>query len=86
MPMIKDNEVLINACATLIENMASRRKIMPTIIPLRQLNLVDLNKSVETIISLKEAGCAGVEHFQRYETLDEFKYIADQLLEIKNRL
>ncbi len=86
MPMIKDDEALVSACAKLTENMVSRRKILPMIIPLRQLNLVDLNESVDIILKLKEAGCTGVEHFQSYATLDEFKYIADRLLEIKNKV
>jgi hypothetical protein len=66
--------------------MVSSRQVTPTIIPLRQLDLVDPDKSVDTILKLKEAGCAGVEHFQAYNTLDEFKYIADRLLEIKNKV
>ena len=86
MPMITDDKALISACAKLTENMVSRRKILPMIIPLRQLNLVDLNESVDIILKLKEAGCTGVEHFQSYATLDEFKYIADRLLEIKNKV
>ena len=86
MPMIKDDEALVTACAKLTKNMVSSRKIIPTIIPLRQLNLVDLDESIDTILKLKEAGCKGIEHFQAYTTLDEFKYIADRLLEIKNRV
>lgn len=86
MPMIKDDEALIRTCAKLTQNMVSSRQVTPTIIPLRQLDLVDPDKSVDTILKLKEAGCAGVEHFQAYNTLDEFKYIADRLLEIKNKV
>ena len=86
MPMIKDDGALVSACAKLTENMVSSRKIIPTIIPLRQLNLVDLDESIDTILKLKEAGCTGVEHFQAYATLDEFKYIADRLQEIKNKV
>ncbi len=85
MPMIKDDSTLITTCLKLKKDMLYRRGVEPIVIPLKQLDLDDLDKSVETLQNLKEAGCSGVEHFQAYETLDEFKHITERLLEIKNR-
>jgi len=85
MPMIKDDTALITACVKLNKNMLSERRVKPIIIPLKQLDLIDLGKSTETVLQLKEAGCTGIEHFQSYETLDEFKLMVDQLLEVKSR-
>ena len=85
MPTIGDPDKLRQPIASLRSQMAEAGKPAPAVIPLTKLELGDQARAAEQLNALAEAGCTGVEHAERYDTVDAFKRIAEALLEARGR-
>jgi probable F420-dependent oxidoreductase len=85
MPTIGDPDKLRAPIVDLQTAMAAAGKPPATIIPLTQIDLDDDAHGAEQIAALAEVGCTGVEHAARYETVDDFQRIAEDLLRVRQR-
>lgn len=65
--------------ASLKAAMKAAGKAAPKVVPLTRLELDDAAKAGAHLSELAAVGCTGIEHAARYETVDEFKRIAEQL-------
>jgi probable F420-dependent oxidoreductase len=83
MPTIGDPEKLREPIAKLRTDMQQAGKAAPTVIPLTSLDLSDTARAGDQISALAAVGCSGVEHAERYDSVDGFKRIAERLLEAR---
>lgn len=80
MPTEGDPEVLTPAIAELTAALAAAGKPAPRVVPLTALPLDKPAAAAARLEALAAAGCTGVECAARYETIDEFRQLADALV------
>ncbi|MGR8920605.1 MAG: TIGR03619 family F420-dependent LLM class oxidoreductase [Gammaproteobacteria bacterium] len=80
LPTVGDPAALAEPIEALTRDMRAAGKPAPEVIPLTRLELDDPGAAAATLDALAAVGCTGVEHAARYETVDEFKRVAEQLL------
>lgn len=85
MPTSGDADKLQPEIRNLARAMREAGKPAPSVIPLTQLELDDVGKAADQISALAEAGCTEIEHAARYESVAEFRSIADLLLTARQR-
>jgi alkanesulfonate monooxygenase SsuD/methylene tetrahydromethanopterin reductase-like flavin-dependent oxidoreductase (luciferase family) len=85
LPAEGDPEKLRGPVASLVEQMKEAGKAAPDVIPLTGLPLDDLEAAADRLAALKEIGVTGVNHAGKYENVDEFKAIVENLLELRSR-
>ncbi len=85
MPTLGDADKLREPIAELRERMRAAGKPPPQVIPLTRLDLDDPGQAAEQLKRLAEVGCSGVEHAERYDSVDAFKAIAERLLAARER-
>lgn len=80
MPTIGEPDKLREPIADLRNRMQAAGKPVPPVIPLTGIDLEDPAHAVDQLRALAEVGCTGVEHAERYESVDAFKRSAERLL------
>jgi probable F420-dependent oxidoreductase len=85
MPAEGDSEKLREPIASLSERMEQAGKSRPVVIPLTALPLEDMSTAADKLAALSEVGVTGIVHAGKYENVDEFRTMAEQLLEVRSR-
>jgi len=85
LPAEADPEKLRGPVASLVKQMKEAGKAAPEVIPLTGLPLDDLEAASDRLAALKEVGVTGVNHAGKYENVDEFKAIIENLQELRSK-
>ncbi len=82
-PTEGDPNKLRQPIANLKAAMAAQGKEPPAIIPLTKLALSDRAKAADQLLALAAVGVTGINHAERYDSLDAMQIIIDGLLEAR---
>jgi len=85
MPAEGDAEKLREPIAHLADQMQQAGKPTPVVIPLTALPLEDSGAAVEKLTGLGSVGVSGVIHAGKYENINEFETIVEQLLNARSK-